>query len=39
MNIENVLRETLADMADKDDIGMAELSEALSYRTLDRQVS
>ena len=33
------LARTLADMADKDDIGMAELSEALSYRTLDRQVS
>lgn len=33
------LARTLADMANKDDIGMAELSEALSYRTLDRQVS
>lgn len=33
------LARTLADMADKDEISMAELSEALSYRTLDRQVS
>lgn len=33
------LARTLADMAEKEQISMAEISEALSYRTLDRQVS
>jgi magnesium chelatase family protein len=33
------LARTLADMEEKEQIGMAEISEALSYRTLDRQVS
>jgi magnesium chelatase family protein len=33
------LSRTLADMAEKDQITLTEISEALSYRTLDRQVS
>jgi magnesium chelatase family protein len=33
------LARTLADMADKEHISITEISEALSYRTLDRQVS
>lgn len=31
------LARTLADMAEKDQISITEISEALSYRTLDRQ--
>jgi magnesium chelatase family protein len=33
------LARTLADMADKENISMVEISEALSYRTLDRQTN
>lgn len=33
------LARTLADMADNENISMVEISEALSYRTLDRQTS
>jgi len=33
------LSRTLADMADKEQISLTEISEALSYRTLDRQIS